>query len=154
MSITEFLLVFVGIALSDVFWVYCVRSIQGTDPVAAGMWAVAIFLPTALTTVAYVENKWLMLPAMLGHFFGTFAPVYWEKRKKQKQEDKAKKIQDGIAAILARRTEDDLAMIDILAKKMEPAQTQKPELDLDLSYWDLLSEKPLPSTKRSATAKK
>lgn len=80
--ILQYILVFFALFISDVFWVKCIKSVQETNPFSAASWAIGIFLPTALVTVAYVDNRWLLIPACLGHFAGTYYTVKWEQHKK------------------------------------------------------------------------
>lgn len=84
MTLMQFLLVFAALFISDVFWVKCVKSVSQDKPLASGLWAVGIFLPTALGTVAYVVNPWLLIPACAGHFAGTYATVWWAKDSKER----------------------------------------------------------------------
>lgn len=83
MTVIGATLIFLAIFVSDVFWVKCVRSVNEENPLMSGLWAIGIFLPTALTTVAYVYNPWLLIPACAGHFCGTAATVWWKKYRKE-----------------------------------------------------------------------
>lgn len=81
----EWISVFLAIFIADVCWVRCVRGVQAGEPLYAGLWAVALFIPTAFATVAYVHDPWLAIPAAIGHFTGTFFPVWLEKRRRTAQ---------------------------------------------------------------------
>jgi hypothetical protein len=85
---TDWLLVFIAIFLADVFWVLCVNRVQASKPIAAGLWAVALFLPTALVTMSYVKDPVLLIPACIGGFAGTALTVLWERKRKENELNK------------------------------------------------------------------
>jgi len=77
----EWFLVFTCIFLADVFWALYIKKVQQSKPLAAGMWAVFLFIPGAFVTLSYVHDPWLLIPAGFGAFTGTAVTVWWEKRK-------------------------------------------------------------------------
>lgn len=79
---TSWFLVYTSLFLADVFWVLCIRRVQESDAVMAGVWALAIFLPSAFVTAEYVKDPWLLIPAAIGHFCGTMATVKFEAWRK------------------------------------------------------------------------
>lgn len=71
------LAVFLALFLADFAWAVCVRKVRDDSPVAAGLWAVAIFVPTAAGVISYTADHWLLIPAIAGTFVGTWAGVRW-----------------------------------------------------------------------------
>jgi hypothetical protein len=71
------LAVFCALFVADFAWAVCVRKVRDDSPIAAALWAVAIFLPTAAGVLSYTADPWLILPATVGTFAGTWAGVAW-----------------------------------------------------------------------------
>jgi hypothetical protein len=72
------LLVFAALFAADFAWAICVRKVRDDSPVAAALWALGIFLPTAVGVIGYTADPWLLMPASVGTFFGTWAGVRWK----------------------------------------------------------------------------
>jgi hypothetical protein len=83
--IWEWIYVFVAIFAADVFWTLYIQKVQESRPVAAGLWAVALFIPGALVTLSYVREPILLIPACLGAFTGTYCTIWWTNRRKLKK---------------------------------------------------------------------
>ena len=85
---------FIGVAiamfLADVCWAYYFIKIEERKSVAAGVWAVFIYMFGAFTVASYMEDKTLIAAAMIGSFLGTYCTVEYKKRK----EDAAKRIKE------------------------------------------------------------
>lgn len=71
------LIAFAALFLADFAWAVCVRKVRDDSPMAAGLWAVAIFIPSAAGVISYTTDHWLVLPAIAGTFCGTWAGVRW-----------------------------------------------------------------------------
>lgn len=77
---TDWVLVFVAIFLSDVCWATYIKYVHASKPLLSGFWAVALFIPGAFVTLSYVQNHWLLIPASIGAFSGTAITVWWNKK--------------------------------------------------------------------------
>lgn len=75
------LAVFSALFVADFAWAVCVRKVRDDAPIAAGLWAVAIFIPTAAGVISYTTDPWLLVPATVGTFAGTAAGVLWNTMK-------------------------------------------------------------------------
>lgn len=78
---TTWLAVFAALFAADFAWAVCVRKVRDDAPIAAGLWAVAIFIPTAAGVISYTTDPWLLVPATAGTFAGTWAGVRWNTMK-------------------------------------------------------------------------
>lgn len=78
---TQFVLVFLAMAITDICWTFYLISVEERKSVIAGLWAMALFICGAFVVSSYVGNKWLILAAALGSFAGTFATIEYKKRK-------------------------------------------------------------------------
>ena len=63
----------------DACWAFWSMKVQQRKAFAASAWALFLFLTSAVATISYVENKWLLIPAALGAFLGTFFAIIWDK---------------------------------------------------------------------------
>lgn len=70
---------FLALVILDFLWGRYIQSVNGTTPFMAGFWALLIFSVGGMVTLAYVNNKWLLIPASLGAFIGTFISVKWKQ---------------------------------------------------------------------------
>jgi len=89
----SYILAFIGVTvamfLADVCWAYYFIKIEERKSIPAGLWAVLIYMFGAFTVTSYMEDKSLILAAMIGSFLGTYCTIEYKKRK----EDAAKRIE-------------------------------------------------------------
>lgn len=74
------LLTFAAMCITEVCWVACVTETQAQHATGAGLWALALFVTTGITTICYTTDPWLLIPAALGAFAGTYFGVWWNKQ--------------------------------------------------------------------------
>ena len=83
---SEFLLhalfVFVGVAVLDVLWAWYIRHTASNNAWRASLAAVGLTVCGAFLTLEYVQNRWMLIPAALGAFVGTFIPLRWFRGNK------------------------------------------------------------------------
>jgi hypothetical protein len=70
--------VFGGTIVLDFIWTRCVSAIAHESPIVAANWGAATTVLTAVITISYVNNHWLLVPAAAGAWLG----VYFSKRFK------------------------------------------------------------------------
>jgi hypothetical protein len=80
MFLIRCIITFLAVAVSDVFWVLCVNSTKEHKAFKAAMWALLLLLSTGISIVSYTENHWLLIPAALGAFAGTYVGVKVDKK--------------------------------------------------------------------------
>lgn len=76
-NVSPFLVVFAAMFLLDFVWTFYTKAIQRHAAFAAANWAVMITLFNGAAQIGYVENHWLLIPAGLGAFGGTYAALKW-----------------------------------------------------------------------------
>lgn len=69
------ILVFLSVALVDVFWTRYFQSVAEKGATKAGLYSSLIILIGAFSTRSYVHDGWLVIPAALGAFVGTYFTV-------------------------------------------------------------------------------
>lgn len=68
----DYIITFLAIFLLDIVYTYYLRSVQHNQVIKASIWAVACYVLGSIAVINYTTNNWLMIPAILGAFFGTF----------------------------------------------------------------------------------
>ena len=71
----EALLVFAAMFALDLVWVFYTRAAVVKQALLASCWASAIMLLNGMVVLGFVSNKWMLVPAILGAFAGTFAAI-------------------------------------------------------------------------------
>jgi uncharacterized membrane protein YfcA len=77
---TDWIVVFFALFFTDVFYTYYLKAVQDNDALKASIWGVVVFFVAAIAVVNYTTNHWLMIPACLGAFFGTYVGIRIRKK--------------------------------------------------------------------------
>ena len=67
--------VFFGLVIIDVLHAIYVKHIQKDNPFRSSITASAIYLINAIVVIGFVQDPWLLIPAGLGAFVGTYIGV-------------------------------------------------------------------------------
>lgn len=81
-SYAAYFLTFMMMVITDICWAVYIVKVQRDLPVQAGLWAVGLFLTGAFAIVGYTTNPWLLIPAGLGAFTGTYLGVMYERHRR------------------------------------------------------------------------
>ncbi len=73
-------LVFVATMFVDYAWSVYIRSLATTKMLRAAVWSSIIVFAGGFTTIEYISNHWMLIPAMLGAFLGTLLSASLEKK--------------------------------------------------------------------------
>jgi peptidoglycan biosynthesis protein MviN/MurJ (putative lipid II flippase) len=80
--ILTFLGVMIAMILADVCWTYYFIKVEERKAVSAGIWSSLIIVASSFITTSYVEDKSLIIAAVIGAFIGTTGTVWYKNRKK------------------------------------------------------------------------
>jgi hypothetical protein len=69
--------VFLAVALADGLWTLYIVAAAARLPLPAALYSTGIVLTGAFVTLAYVRDRWYLLPAALGAFAGTYLSVLY-----------------------------------------------------------------------------
>jgi hypothetical protein len=95
----------------DALWaLYIRRSSQGKALAAASCAALLLGLG-AFNAISYLENHWLLVPAMSGAFVGTYATLRWERRRRE---------HDAVERLIEQTREHAVARIDVAELALDP----------------------------------
>ena len=68
----QYVTTFIAVFVTDLLYVYFVKSIQQDKPWAASFWSLVVTLTASIAVINYTTDHWALLPALLGAFFGTW----------------------------------------------------------------------------------
>lgn len=71
---------FVAMMGADYAWTKYTLEVAAKDAVSAGLWSAVIVGCGAFTVVSYTTDRWLLIPALLGAFLGTYIAVKKESK--------------------------------------------------------------------------
>ena len=71
----QWIAVFVVVAISDWFWARWSSACSKGSPHVASAYSVAIILCSAFAVIEYTNDHWMLIPAALGAYVGTFVAV-------------------------------------------------------------------------------
>ena len=69
---TAYIITFLAVFVTDLLYVYFVKSIQQDQPISAGLWSMVVTLTASIAVINYTEDHWALIPALLGAFAGTW----------------------------------------------------------------------------------
>jgi len=70
---------FLVVGALDVVWVGYTASVNNKRPFAGGVYAMLIYAGGGTIVIGYTTENWLLIPAILGAFGGTYAAIWWRK---------------------------------------------------------------------------
>lgn len=75
------LFVAVAVFVLDFAWAKYNIATAEKRVLKSSVYAVAVYLLSAMAIMSYTENHWMLIPAAVGSFAGTMVSVWHEKRK-------------------------------------------------------------------------
>lgn len=79
----KFFIVMIAMIATDVCWTVYFMKVEERKSIGAGVWSSLIMLAGAIVTTNYVDDKTLLVPALIGAFIGTAATVEYKRRKEK-----------------------------------------------------------------------
>jgi hypothetical protein len=79
--ILTFLGVMVAMIIADICWTYYFIKVEERKAISAGIWSSLIIVASSFITTSYVQDRSLVLAAVIGAFIGTAGTVYFKKKK-------------------------------------------------------------------------
>lgn len=68
-------IVFLSMFALDFVWAFYTKAIQRHAPMASALWAVAILAFNGVAQIGYINDPWLLVPAAVGAFGGTYCAM-------------------------------------------------------------------------------
>jgi len=76
----EYILTFISLFFIDIFYTYYLKSVADGKALVSACWSVVVTIIGAFVVINYTTNHYVLIPAALGAFCGTFAGIYIKKR--------------------------------------------------------------------------
>lgn len=83
MSVINFIITFIAVTVVDIFYTYYIKSVNENRAGIAGFWGSVVWLFGSLAVINYTSNHWLLIPACMGAFFGTYIGIKLRNLKSQ-----------------------------------------------------------------------
>lgn len=80
--------VFIGVFFTDVCWTFYLLKVQERKSLQASIWATLLYFMGAMIVTTYVEDRWLIIPAVFGSFIGTYVVIEYKRKKELKEYEK------------------------------------------------------------------
>ena len=77
----EYITTFFALFLLDIVYTYYLRCIATDNVLGASFWSVACYILGSVAVINYTTNHWLMIPAVVGAFCGTYVGMIVKRRK-------------------------------------------------------------------------
>ena len=68
----DYIFTFFAVFLLDLVYTYYLRAVQEKNALAASAWSMACYLGASIAIINYTANHLLLIPAVIGAFFGTY----------------------------------------------------------------------------------
>lgn len=80
MSVMSFIVTFIAVFVVDIFYTYYLKSINENKALIAGFWGAVVWLIGSIAVIEYTANHWLLIPACIGAFCGTWVGIKLRKK--------------------------------------------------------------------------
>lgn len=77
---TEWFATFFALFFTDIFYTYYLKAINNNKPLLSSVLAVVVFLIASVAVINYTSDHWLLIPACLGAFCGTYVGIRFRKK--------------------------------------------------------------------------
>jgi len=85
--ILECLTTFFALFFTDIFYTYYLKAIQNEQATQASIWAVIVFVIASVAVIEYTTNHWMLIPAGLGAFCGTWVGIKFRQQQAKANRD-------------------------------------------------------------------
>ena len=81
MTVINFIVTFLAVTVVDIFYTYYLKSVNENRALVAGFWGAVVWLIGSIAVIEYTANHWLLIPACMGAFFGTWIGIKLRNKK-------------------------------------------------------------------------
>ena len=76
----DYVITFVAVFLTDILYVYFLKSVQNNQAVRASLWSVVVTLTASIAVINYTENHYTLITSLLGAFAGTYIGMKYKHK--------------------------------------------------------------------------
>lgn len=85
MIVLQALMIFGLMCIVDICWAFYTSSITNKLAFKASAWSAVVYIIGVTSTINVIHNPWMLIPAALGCFVGTYIAVKFEQKKASQQ---------------------------------------------------------------------
>ena len=75
----DYAITFLAIFVLDVVYTQYLKNVNLNNPISASFWAMVCYAMNSFAIINFTEDKYLMIPAILGAFCGTYVGLKIKK---------------------------------------------------------------------------
>ena len=75
----KYIVVFFAVFFTDVASTYYLKAVQNNKPLIASVWATVVTLTASIVVIEYTTNNYMLIPALMGAFVGTYVGMKFKK---------------------------------------------------------------------------
>ena len=76
----DYVVTFFAVFFTDIFYTYYLKAVQEEQTTKASLWAVIVFIVACIAVINYTTNYWLLIPAGVGAFCGTYVGMILRRK--------------------------------------------------------------------------
>jgi len=84
-DLVVYVAVFVALLIVDIIWTLYIRSLASGKAFRAGVLSALVYSVSAYSFIEIVKDTYLLAPAALGAFLGTYYTVKWDIKHEKKK---------------------------------------------------------------------
>lgn len=77
----SYILTFILVFFVDIVYTYFLKAVNENNALTSGFWGAVCWLIGSLAVIEYTANHWLLIPACIGAFCGTYVGIKIRNRK-------------------------------------------------------------------------
>ena len=79
----DYIFTFFAVFFLDVVYTYYLRCVAENKVMLASFWSVACYLGGSIAVINYTSDHWMLIPAVMGAFAGTWTGMKLKTRRSQ-----------------------------------------------------------------------
>ncbi len=76
----KYIFIFIALFFTDIIWALYIRWSASGKAVKAAILSVLIYIIGAFTFAEFIKDTWVLIPASIGCFAGTYVTIKWLDR--------------------------------------------------------------------------
>ena len=77
----SYITTFIAVFVVDIIYTYYLKAVNDNAGIKAGFWGGVVWLIGSYAVIEYTADHWLLIPACLGAFFGTWVGIKIRNKK-------------------------------------------------------------------------
>jgi hypothetical protein len=82
--VIKYIIIFIALLITDVIWAFYIRWSASGKAFRAAVMSILIYVIGAFTFAEFIKDQWVLIPAGLGCFIGTYVTIKYLDNNKKK----------------------------------------------------------------------